>query len=125
MAIALTVLYDEDCGSCTAVARRLAEHPGLAAAEIGGATGEATLGNMSHTGRYASFHVVDNSGRVSSAGEALASLLGALPAGRVTGWLARKFPRTTEALYRLTAKRRNLLGRLCRVDACRVDRLDG
>ena len=53
---------------------------------------------MSRDERYASFHVVDSAGCVSSAGEAVAVLLAALPAGRATGALARKFPRATEAI---------------------------
>ena len=118
VATALTVLYDEDCGFCTAVAERLARRDGISAAEIGGA---AALGEMSRNERYASFHVVDSAGRVSSAGEALTVLLAALPAGRVTSRLARRFPRVTEAVYRQTARHRNLLGQLFRVDACRVD----
>ena len=117
VATTLTVLYDEDCGFCTAVAERLARRDGIVATPIGGA---AVLEGMSRDERYASFHVVDSAGRVSSAGEALAVLLGALPAGRVAGGLARKFPRATEAIYRQTAKRRQLLGRLFRVNACRA-----
>ena len=116
------MLYDEDCGFCTAVAERLARRDRVVAELIGGAAGDAALPEMSRDERYASFHVVDGSGRVSSAGEALAVLLAALPAGQATGRLARKFPRATEAVYRQTARRRELLGRLFRVKACRVDR---
>lgn len=124
MATALTVLYDEDCGFCTAVAGRLARRDGIVAAPIGSATGEAALVGLTRDERYASFHVVDGSGRVSSAGEALAALLAVLPAGGATSRLARKFPRATEAVYRQTARRRDLLGRLFGVQACRVERSD-
>ena len=117
----LTVLYDEDCGFCTAVASRLARRDGIAVAAIGSEKGDAALPDMSRDERYASFHVVDGSGRVSSAGEALTVLLAALPAGRATSRVARRFPRATEALYRQTAKRRGLLGRLFRVDACSTE----
>jgi predicted DCC family thiol-disulfide oxidoreductase YuxK len=119
---ALTVLYDEDCGFCTAVAGRLAKRSGIVTAAIGSPAGEAALHGMSHDDRYASFHVLDGAGRVSSAGEALAVLVAVLPAGRVTSRVARQFPRATEAVYRQTARRRDLLGRLLRIDACRVDR---
>jgi len=115
----LTVLYDEDCGFCTAVAGRLARRRGIVAAPIGSPTGDAALHGMSRDERYASFHVVDGSGRLSSVGEALTVLLAALPTGRATSRLARRFPRATEALYRQTAKRRSLLGRLFRVNARR------
>jgi predicted DCC family thiol-disulfide oxidoreductase YuxK len=124
VATPLTVLYDEDCGFCTAAAGWLAKRDGIVAAPIGGEKGDAALHDMSRDERYASFHVVDSAGRVSSSGEALTVLLGVLPAGRVTSRLARRFPRVTEAVYRQTAKRRDLLGRLFRVDACRVDRAE-
>jgi predicted DCC family thiol-disulfide oxidoreductase YuxK len=121
VATTLTVLYDEDCGFCTAVAARLARRDGIVAASIGGAAGNAALHEMSRDERYGSFHVVDSAGRVSSAGEAVAILLAAFPAGRATSRLARAFPRVTETMYRQTAKRRDLLGRLFRVHACRAN----
>ena len=116
------MLYDEDCGFCTAVAERLARRDGVVAELIGGAAGDAALAKMGRDERYASFHVVDGSSRVSSASDALAVLLAALPAGHATGRLTRKFPRATDALYRQTARHRKLLGRLFRVNARRVDR---
>ena len=125
MAATLTILYDEGCGFCTAIAGRLAKRDGVAAAEFASPTGDIALEGLSRNERYASFHVVDSSGRLSSAGEALAALLAVLPAGRATSRVARAFPRVTEALYRQTARRRDLLGRLFQVDACRVDRSSG
>ena len=119
VATPLTVLYDEDCGFCTAAAGWLAKRDGIVTAPIGSATGDTALHGMSRDERYASFHVVDNAGRVSSAGEALTLLIAALPAGRATSRVARRFPRVTEALYQQTAKRRSLLGRLFRVNARR------
>ena len=119
VATPLTVLYDEDCGFCTAAAGWLAKRDVIAVAAIGSATGDTALHGMSRDERYASFHVVNGSGRVSSAGEALTVLLAVLPAGGATSRLARRFPRTTEALYGQAAKRRSLLGRLFRVNACR------
>ncbi len=121
----LTVLYDEGCGFCTAVAGRLAKRDGIVAAEIGSATGDDALHGLSRDERYSSFHVVDGSGQVSSAGDALTVLLGALPADRLTSLLARRFPRATAAVFRQAARRRQLLGRLFRVDSWRVDRPSG
>jgi predicted DCC family thiol-disulfide oxidoreductase YuxK len=115
VAATLTILYDEGCGFCTAIADRLARREGIGAAAIGSATGDAALGGMSRDERYDSFHVVDGAGNLTSAGEALTVLLAALPAGRVTSALARKFPRGTETVYRQAAKRRSLLGRLFRL----------
>ena len=122
MATPLTVLYDEDCGFCTAAAGWLAKRDGIATAPNGSATGDTALHGMSRDERYTSFHVVDSAGRVSSSGEALTVLLAVLPAGRATSRVAGRFPRATEAVYRRTARHRDLLGRLFRVDACRVDR---
>src|SRR5207248_915018 len=92
VAASLTILYDEDCGFCTATALRLARRHGIAAAGIGSATGDAALREMPRDGRYASFHVVDDRGSVSSAGEAVTVLLAALPVGWLTSRLARTFP---------------------------------
>jgi len=121
VATRLTILYDEDCGFCTFLAQRLAKREGITDAAIGSALGDAALAPMSREERYTSFHVVDGTGHVSTAGEAVAVLLTALPGGRVTSRLAQRFPRLTDALYRRAAKHRDLLGRVFRVGACRVD----
>lgn len=120
MATPLTVLFDEDCGFCAAAAGWLAKRDGIVAAPISGAAGDEALEGLTDDKRYGSFHVVESGGRVWSAGDAVAVLLAALPAGRVTRRLAQTFPRLTDALYRRAAKHRELLGRLFRVNGCRV-----
>ena len=111
----LTVLYDEGCGFCTALATRLARiSRGVAVEPIGSATGERLLADLEPEERYAAVHVVDGEGRRRSAGAAVPPLLARLPGGRLPAALAARFPRLTEAGYRLVARNRGVLSRVTR-----------
>lgn len=108
----LTVLYDEGCAVCTALAAWL-ERRGRAVsvAPIGSAVGERLLRDLSPTERYASVHAVGALGRRHSGGAAVAPVLRALPGGRAAAAIAAALPRPTAAAYRLLAQRRATLGR--------------
>jgi predicted DCC family thiol-disulfide oxidoreductase YuxK len=59
-----------------------------------------------------SWHLVEPSGQVSSAGAGFAPLLRRLPGGWPLAELARRFPGEAELAYRLVADNRTPLGRL-------------
>ena len=88
----LTVLYDEDCGFCTALARRLERYRGLRAAAIGSPAGMRLLRDLGDAERYATVHVVDSSGRRRSGGAAVAPLLRALPGCRALAGACERLP---------------------------------
>ena len=62
---ALTVLYDENCGFCAAIASRFvrAARGRLRAEPIGSPLGADALRDLARRDRYASVHVVDERGR--------------------------------------------------------------
>jgi len=109
-----TVLYDEACGMCTALAEWLAERADgrLSVAAIGSPTGEVLLRDLERDERYASVHVVDGAGRRCSGGAAVPVVLAALPHGRAAAWLTRRVPWATELGYRLVARHRGTISRL-------------
>jgi len=96
------LLYDADCGLCKFVVARVLElnhrvHPVALqdpfAAEL--------LPGLTQEERLKSFHMVDATGRVHSAGAGLVELLP----------LLRRFPRVGDRLYWLVAGNRDRLGR--------------
>jgi predicted DCC family thiol-disulfide oxidoreductase YuxK len=110
---ALTVLYDETCGVCTALAGWLQRRGrDVAVAPIGSTVGARLLRDLSPRERYASVHVVDRLGRRRSGGAAVPPVLRTLPGGAGPGALASALPRVTDAAYRLLSARRGLLGRV-------------
>jgi predicted DCC family thiol-disulfide oxidoreductase YuxK len=110
---ALTVLYDETCRACTALARWL-QHRGrdVAVAPIGSAQGARLLRDLTPAERYATVHAVDARGRRRSGGAAVPPVLRSLPGGAGPGALAAALPRVTDAAYRWLSARRGLLGRV-------------
>jgi len=111
----LTVLYDEGCGFCTAVAGWLARFGrGLDVAPIGSATGERLLADLAAEERYATVHVVDASGRRRSGGAAVPPILALLPGGRIPSSVAAAFPHVTDRGYELVARNRRALSRVVR-----------
>lgn len=111
----LTVLYDEGCGFCTALAGRLARiGRDLVVEPIGSPVGQRLLADLGPEERYAAVHVVDASGRRSSAGAAVPLVLARLPGGRLPAAVAARTPRLTEAGYRLIARNRGAISRLTR-----------
>jgi predicted DCC family thiol-disulfide oxidoreductase YuxK len=111
----LTVLYDEGCGFCTRVARRLERRGRIVSAPIGSPTGSSMLRDLPHTERYASVHVVDATGRRRSGGASLPQLLRQLPAGSLVASACEAFPALTQRAYELVARHRALVATLTRL----------
>ena len=109
------ILYDSDCGFCRwslgkvlAWDRRRALRPVAIESPEGG----RLLSEIPVEQRLASWHLVDEEGRVRSAGAAFPRLLGSLPGGRSLGALAARSPKLTDRLYRWVAGHRSLWGKL-------------
>jgi predicted DCC family thiol-disulfide oxidoreductase YuxK len=111
----LTVLYDEGCGFCTRVARRLDGRGRIVSAPIGSPTGSSLLRDLPHPDRYASAHVVDANGRRWSGGAALPPLLRELPAGSLAAAACEAFPALTQRAYELVVRHRALVATLTRL----------
>jgi predicted DCC family thiol-disulfide oxidoreductase YuxK len=69
------------------------------------------LADLSPDRCNASWHLVLDDGRRTSAGAALAPAMSLLPGGRIPASLFARFPRATERGYRWVADHRGLLGR--------------
>jgi predicted DCC family thiol-disulfide oxidoreductase YuxK len=115
----LTVLYDEHCGFCTAVATWLVRRGGgaLRAEPIGSALGLDALRDLDREQRYASVHVIDGRGRRWSGAASLPVLARAT---RGLGWAARPLelvPGITAHGYDWVARHRSLLSRLLGIGA--------
>jgi predicted DCC family thiol-disulfide oxidoreductase YuxK len=109
-----TVIYDADCGFCRwslAVLLSAAASCALRPLPLGSAEADHLLADLSEGQRNASWHLVDDTGRRSSAGAALAPALELLPGGRVPAALLSRAPHLTELAYRWVADHRGLLGR--------------
>jgi predicted DCC family thiol-disulfide oxidoreductase YuxK len=109
----LTVLYDERCGFCTAVASWLVRGGSgrLRAEPIGSPLGEVALRDLRRDERYASVHVLDARGRRWSGSVSLPVLARAT---RGVGWAAaplERLPGVTRAGYDWVARHRRLLSR--------------
>jgi predicted DCC family thiol-disulfide oxidoreductase YuxK len=117
------VFYDDCCGFCrwsASVVAHWDRRRRLHFAPIRGDEGDARLAHMDAVQRDGSWHVITREGRVASAGAAVPLLLRELPGGTPLARASETFPRTTDRAYRAVARRRGTLGRLLRVDACRV-----
>ena len=124
-----TVLYDEDCGFCKwSLDKILAwdRSRKLRPVPIQSAEGRRLLDSIPEERRLDSWHLVEPSGRVRSAGAAAPPLFDLLPGGRPLAAGARLFPRTTERAYRAVAGNRNRLARALRIDSsCQIRRGSG
>ena len=119
----MLVFYDEDCGFCRWSASALAywdRRRRLRFASIRSEEGDARLAELDEAQRDGSWHVIAREGHVASAGAAVPLVLRELPSGRSLARAAETFPRTTERAYRAVARRRRALGRLLRLETCRV-----
>ncbi|HEX3511204.1 MAG TPA: DCC1-like thiol-disulfide oxidoreductase family protein [Solirubrobacteraceae bacterium] len=109
------MLYDRDCGLCrtiTAAALALDRSHTLRPVRIQSDEARRLLTGMSEEQRLDSFHLVEwPSGRVRSAGPALAELAALLPGGAVTGRALRAAPRLSESGYRFVSGHRDAIGR--------------
>lgn len=110
-----TVFYDEQCGVCCVVVEgviRVHTRAPLRTVPIQSPDGQAALASVPATERLASWHLVDDSGRVFSGGDAFAPLLRDVPGARWLVPAVDRMPRTRRAAYRAFAGRRTALARL-------------
>jgi predicted DCC family thiol-disulfide oxidoreductase YuxK len=129
----LVVLYDRDCGLCTATARTLRrwdrhERLELLPLQAAATSGRAALATAARDlPLSAALHVVDEDrGSVQAGGDAALTILGALPGGRVARALGAIAPvRWIVAVgYGLVARNRHRIGRWLRLEgpACDLPR---
>jgi len=122
-----TVLYDEDCGFCKwSLDKILAwdRSHRLRPVAIQSDEGQILLASVPAERRLDSWHLVEPSGAVRSAGDAAAPLFDLMPGGRPLAGLARALPSPTERAYRAVAGNRDHLARLLRIDSsCEVRRV--
>ena len=121
-----TLLYDEDCGFCKwSLDKVLAwdRRRRLRPVPIQSEEGQRLLASVPEERRLDSWHLVEPSGAVRSAGDAAAPLFDLLPGGRPLAATARALPGPTERAYRAVAGNRNRLARILRIDSsCQVRR---
>jgi len=110
-----TLLYDRDCGFCRwslgkvlAWDRRRSMRPVAIQSE----EADRLLTGMSEQERLASWHLVDETGAVRSAGAAFPELFRLLPAAAPLAALTARAPRATDRAYRWVAGNRSRWGRL-------------
>ncbi len=120
------VLYDEDCGFCKwSLDKILAwdRYRRLRPVAIQSDEGRRLLEGMPEERRLGSWHFVDGSGTLRSAGAAAPPLLDLMPGGKPLAGVGRTFPRATERVYHAVAGNRDRLARLLGIDAsCQVRR---
>jgi predicted DCC family thiol-disulfide oxidoreductase YuxK len=112
---AVTVLYDHDCGFCRwCIGRLLAwdRAERVRPLAIQSEEGAALLAGLTPEQRLASAHAVDEGGRRTSGGDAIAPVAAVLPGGAPLAAFARRAPGLARAGYRAVAGSRSLLGRL-------------
>jgi predicted DCC family thiol-disulfide oxidoreductase YuxK len=115
VSVAVTVLYDDDCGLCRAIVRALMalDRAGtLRFVALQSTEAEALTPWLSDEQREASVHAVLRSGEVLAGGAAAAPVLRDLPGGAPLARLAERLPTLTERGYRVVADNRTALGRL-------------
>ena len=108
------VFYDHDCGFCRwTLGLLLAWDRGhrLWPAPIESAVGARWLGGMPLEERRASWHIVEEGGRVGSAGRGVFDVLAYVPGGRVVAVPLRLLPRVVERAYWFVARRRSSFSR--------------
>ena len=109
------VLYDDDCGFCRwslAVLLRWDRHGRLHPVCLQDPAAAQLLPDRSAAARMDSLHVVDDRGRVWSAGAAVTRLARELPAASPLAAAGAATPKAAERGYRAVAGRRAALGRL-------------
>lgn len=120
----VVLLYDADCGFCRwSLDKVLRRDKGkrIRPVPIQSSEGTELLGDMDEEKRLASWHLVDENGRIFSAGAAVPELSRRLPGGAPLSSMFRAFPKSTDRLYRLIASNRHRLGRAIGEQACSVD----
>jgi predicted DCC family thiol-disulfide oxidoreductase YuxK len=110
-----SILYDSDCGFCRwsmAQVLRLDRRGRLRPVALQDPEADVLLPGMSQEQRMASWHLVDDGGRVHSGGDAFAPLLRLIPGGGPFARALDALPWLGPAAYRAVAGRRSWLGRL-------------
>ena len=117
-----TIIYDPDCGFCRwclgkvlAWDRRRALRP----VALGSEEADRLLAEMTPDRRMASWHLVDQTGELHSAGAAFPPLFELLPAGGAFAMVTRRFPRAVDRAYRWVAGNRSRWGRFVTAGAKR------
>lgn len=108
------ILYDADCGFCRwslGALLRWDLRRRLRPLALQSPEAERLLAHMTPEHRMDSFHLVDEAGRVYSAGAAVRELLRRLAGGRPLAALSAALPGATEAAYRWVSSRRSPIGR--------------
>jgi predicted DCC family thiol-disulfide oxidoreductase YuxK len=119
-----TVLFDTDCGFCRWSASKIRawdRRGHLRFVALQSAETAELLPALDPSLRLASWHVVDDVGRVWSGGAAVSPLLRLLPFGKPFARFADLAPSLTERAYSIVARHRDRLGRIVGERACRVD----
>jgi predicted DCC family thiol-disulfide oxidoreductase YuxK len=110
-----TILYDADCGVCRWLLGQilsLDRRQVLRPVALGTPEADHLLAELTPEQRMASWHLIDPSGRRSSAGIALAPLVTALGGGEAPAALLSRAPGPLEFGYRLVASNRSRISRL-------------
>ena len=120
------VLYDNDCGFCKWSLNKILtwdRHDRLRPAAIQSEEGQRLLAAVPPDRHLESWHLAQPGREVLSAGAAASPMFSLLPGGRPFAFLFRRFPRSTDRVYRFVADHRDRFGRLVGVDAsCEVRR---
>jgi predicted DCC family thiol-disulfide oxidoreductase YuxK len=135
---AASLLYDADCGFCRwslAQVLRLDRRGRLRPVSLREPEADILLSGMAREDRMASWHLVDEDGRIYSGGAAFAPLLRLIPGGAPLAAPLAALPSLAEVAYRVVADRRSWLGRLVptastararqRIDAAATRRASG
>jgi predicted DCC family thiol-disulfide oxidoreductase YuxK len=107
------LFYDEDCGFCRwCVAKVIAwdRDGSLVPLPIQSPESAELLADVQPERRLASWHFLDPSGAIFSAGAAFPPLLRLLPGGSPLASVASRWPRGVERAYRAVASNRGALG---------------
>jgi predicted DCC family thiol-disulfide oxidoreductase YuxK len=114
------VLYDQDCGFCKwSLDKILAwdRSKRLCAVPIQSEDGQRLLAGVDPELRLDSWHLVDDKGKLFSAGAVAEPLTRSLPCGRPVAAVLGAFPGLTESAYRYVAGHRDRWVRLLGIDA--------
>ena len=120
----LTVLFDGDCGVCTAVSRALVRLDSGATMTFQPLDAWSSIDGPSHSDLVGALHVVDDRGRWFSGARATVEIARRVPALRPVA-LVSHLPGAMIVLewgYRLVAGHRQALSRLLGLRACAVPR---
>ncbi len=108
-----TVIYDADCGFCRwslALLLRADRDHRLRPLALGTPEADRLLAGMPRDEQFASWHLVDPSRRVTSAGAGLPVVLRLMPGGQLPAGMLALIPGLTERGYRWIAGHRTTFG---------------